>query len=683
MTKPEILAPAGSRESAIAAVNCGANAIYLGGKALNARRNAGNFGDDELKDIVAYCHARGVKVYQTINTVIFDDEEDELISAAKTAALAGVDGIIVQDIGVLSALRECVPNIPLFASTQMAVHNLAGAREAEDMGCEMVVLARELTAKEIGRITKNLKHAKTEIFVHGALCMCVSGQCYLSSMLGGRSGNRGLCAQPCRLPFSAGKSSHALSLKDLSLVERVDELCSLGVTSLKIEGRMKRPEYVAAAVTALREALDGNRPDMDALQSIFSRSGFTTGYFDNKRDKFMFGIRQKEDVVAAKTVLDKLSKLAVREMPRVALYGVLTAFEGESISLTVTDGNGNTATVWGDAPLIAENRPTDSDRARQSLCKTGGTPFYFDNIDVNIGDGLLIPASSLNALRREALCEIEAIRSKPREISFNELSKLDSSRRECRTPQFNARCTASQLSKKLVDACDRITIPINDAQKALDMGISPDKIAVEIPRIIFEGEEAIPARLERIKALGITKAWCGNIGAVRLAREAGFEIIGGWSMNIANSRAVKEGQRIGLNECEVSFETSLSRIRRLYSDMPLGMLVYGKLPLMAFRNCPMKAAIGCEKCRQKGYVTDRMGTKFPLSCRDGVTELFNSVPLYLADKMNEMPKVDFFTLWFTDESADECAKIACEYKGLTPPALPDGFTRGLYQRNVK
>ena len=683
MTKPEILAPAGSRESAVAAVNCGADAIYLGGKELNARRNAGNFDDGELKDIVAYCHARGVKVYQTINTVIFDDEEDELISAAKTASSVGVDGIIVQDLGVLAALRECVPEIPLFASTQMAVHNLSGAKEAEAMGCQMVVLARELTSNEIGRITQNLKTAKTEVFVHGALCMCVSGQCYLSSMLGGRSGNRGLCAQPCRLPFSAGKSSHALSLKDLSLVERVDELGSLKVASLKIEGRMKRPEYVAAAVTALKEALDKKRPDMDALQSIFSRSGFTTGYFDNKRDKFMFGIRQKEDVVAAKTVLDKLSKLAVRETPRVALSGVFTAFEGDEITLSVSDSDGNTVFVTGDLPLIAENRPTDEERARQSLMKTGGTPFFFEELEINLGEGLLIPASSLNALRRDALTEIELIRSKPRKISFNGISEIEAARRTAPSARLNARCDARQLSLELADLCDRITVPINDAQKAVDMGISPDKIAVEIPRILFEGEETIPARLKRVKELGINKAWCGNIGAVRLAREAGFEVLGGWSLNIANSRAIKECERIGVSSCEISFETSLSRIRRLKSDMPLGMVIYGQLPLMAFRNCPMKAAIGCEKCRQNGYVTDRMGTKFPIRCRDGVTELFNSVPLYLADKQSEMPPVDFFTLWFTNESADECAKIAGEYRQISSPTLPDGFTRGLYQRNVK
>lgn len=683
MTRPEILAPAGSREAAVAAVNCGADAVYLGGKALNARRNAGNFDDEGLSEIVSFCHARGVKVYETLNTVIFDDERDELTDAAKSAANAGVDGIIVQDLGVLAVLRECVPEIPLFASTQMAVHNVSGAREAEDMGCSMVVLARELSADEIGKITRSLKKARAEVFVHGALCMCVSGQCYLSSMLGGRSGNRGLCAQPCRLPFAAGKKTHALSLKDLSLVERVNELCDLGVSSLKIEGRMKRPEYVAAAVTALKASLDGKSPDMEGLRSIFSRSGFTTGYFDNRRDGDMFGIRQKEDVEAAKTVLARLSQLAVKETPRVALRGKLTASADREITLTVTDPDGNSFEAVGNVPLIAEKRPTDKERARQNLTKTGGTFFYFKNLDIDIEDDLLIPASEMNALRRNALYEIEAMRKRPHSASFKEPSDIKADFRRASLPFLNARCSFSQITDELTQFCDRLTVPLDEAEKVIEKGVPAQKTAVEIPRMLFEGEEKIPARLEEIKALGITKAWCGNLGAVRLAREAGLDIIGGWSMNIANSMAIKEGERIGLSECEVSFETSFSRIRKLRSDIPLGAVVYGSLPLMVFRNCPMKAAVGCRNCGGRGFVTDRMGKRFIMSCRDGVTEMRNSVPLYLADKAEEIPPVDFLTLYFTNESAAECQKIAKQYSGVLSPALPKEFTRGLYLRNVK
>ncbi len=279
----EILAPAGNEQSLIAAVRSGADAVYLGTGAFNARRNADNFKDNSLAEAVNYCHGRGVKVYVTLNTLIRDEELPAFLDAAREVAEAGPDGVIVQDLAVVKVLKTICPDLPLVASTQMSVHNAAGVKALEDLGFSRVVLARELTLEEIRKIRSETR-AELEVFIHGALCMSVSGMCYYSAMMGERSGNRGLCAQPCRLNSACNGRPYALSLKDMSFITRVRDLEAAGVCSVKIEGRMKRPEYVAAAVTAVRTALDGKEPDMATLQAVFSRSGFTDGYLTGKRN---------------------------------------------------------------------------------------------------------------------------------------------------------------------------------------------------------------------------------------------------------------------------------------------------------------------------------------------------------------------------------------------------------------
>lgn len=691
MNRPEILAPAGSIESLRAAVNCGADAVYLGAKALNARRNAGNFDDDALAEAVRYAHLHGVKILQTLNIVMFDHEVDELLRAAETAARLGVDAAIVQDWGVLSLLKEAVPELPLFASTQMAVHNLAGAKMAEQMGCKRVVLARELTAGEIAHIVKN-SSAQTEVFVHGALCMSVSGQCYMSAMLGRRSGNRGLCAQPCRLPFACGESTHALSLKDLSLIERVRELAALGVSSLKIEGRMKRPEYVAAAVTALRQALHGDSPDIDRLRSVFSRSGFTTGYFDDKRDKMMFGIRQKEDVAAATGVLGALSQLAERDIGAVAVEGAFTACADEPMSLALRDRDKNSVFVEGEIPQAAHTKPTDEGRVRQSLMKTGGTPFHFSDLDISLSDGLMIPVSQLNALRREAFDRLSALRSALRPHRFYAVrTALEATAppapRIPIPPALRARCRVDQLTQTLLDCCDSVILPLREVAEGIRRGVSPARITAEIPRILFTGETEAARQLRAVAALGVTRAWCGNLGAVWLAKQAGLDCCGGWSLNLTNSHALKAAAKIGLTETELSFELSLQQVRQLRGKIPLGLVAYGALPLMTFRNCPVRAQIGCARCDRKQTLTDRKGVSFAVRCDDpmpqaGVSELYNSVPLYLADRRQELDGLSFITLWFTDESPAQCGRIAAAYAGQGDAAPPKDYTRGLYYRTV-
>ena len=688
--RPEILAPAGSFDSLIAAVQCGADAVYLGGKGMNARRSAGNFDAEELRRAVEYCHLRDVKVYQTINIVMFQHETDEAIDTIRQAAEAGVDAVLTQDLAIARMVRECAPSLPIHASTQMSIHNIEGVRLCEELGFSRAVLARELTAGEIAAICAATP-LEIEVFVHGALCMSVSGQCYLSSMIGGRSGNRGLCAQPCRLPFSAdGGGEYALSLKDLSLADRIGELTRMGVASLKIEGRMKRPEYVAAAVTAVRRAREGEPVDFETLRSVFSRSGFTKGYFDGKIDREMFGRRQKEDVTSAAGVLGELEKLYAKENPLVPVTMGFTAGAGEAVVLTVRDRDGHAVTVTGEAPLLAEKKPTDADRARQNLAKTGGTPYYAEVIDCTIGPGLLVPASALNALRREALEELTARRSAVEPHPFTDrVPRLADAPADRRKPKLRARVSAGQLTRRLAGYCDEFQVPLEEAEDVLASGfVQPDQVIVEIPRILFDGAPKALELLRRAGELGVRRAWCGNLGAVTLAREAGLLPEGGYSLNVTNAYALRECARLGLGACELSFELDLGEARRLDGGLAKGILAYGYLPLMALRNCPIQAAKGCRACRGYESLIDRKGVAFTVDCgaHDGrrreVSDLYNSVPLWLADRPEELRGFDFITLYFTRETPEVCERVAAAYAGEPGAYQPEARTRGLYYREV-
>ena len=688
--RPEILAPAGSFDSLIAAVQCGADAVYLGGKGMNARRSAGNFDAEELRRAVEYCHLRDVKVYQTINIVMFQHETDEAIDTIRQAAEAGVDAVLTQDLAIARMVRECAPSLPIHASTQMSIHNIEGVRLCEELGFSRAVLARELTAGEIAAICAATP-LEIEAFVHGALCMSVSGQCYLSSMIGGRSGNRGLCAQPCRLPFSTdGGGEYALSLKDLSLADRIGELTRMGVASLKIEGRMKRPEYVAAAVTAVRRAREGEPVDFETLRSVFSRSGFTKGYFDGKIDREMFGRRQKEDVTSAAGVLGELEKLYAKENPLVPVTMEFTAGAGEAVVLTVRDRDGHAVTVTGEAPLLAEKKPTDADRARQNLAKTGGTPYYAEVIDCTIGPGLLVPASALNALRREALEELTAWRSAVEPHPFTDrVPRLADAPADRRKPKLRARVSAGQLTRRLAGYCDEFQVPLEEAEDVLASGfVRPDQVIVEIPRILFDGAPKALELLRRAGELGVRRAWCGNLGAVTLAREAGLLPEGGYSLNVTNAYALRECARLGLGACELSFELDLGEARRLDGGLAKGILAYGYLPLMALRNCPVQAAKGCRACRGYESLIDRKGVAFTVDCgaHDGrrreVSDLYNSVPLWLADRPEELRGFDFITLYFTRETPGVCERVAAAYAGEPGAYQPEARTRGLYYREV-
>ena len=684
MAKGEILAPAGSREALVAAVRCGANAVYLGGKSLSARQNARNFDAAELKEAVDYCHMRDVKVYLTLNTLVTDSQQEMLRQAAREALAAGVDAVLVQDLGVLRFLRDHCPELPLHASTQMVVHNLPGAKAAANLGCSRVVLARECSRDEIKNITQHCG-VETEVFVHGALCMSLSGQCYLSSMIGRRSGNRGLCAQPCRLPFAGSQREYSLSLKDMSLVEQLPDLAGLGVASFKIEGRMKRPEYVAAAVTACRNALEGYPVDFEKLAAVFSRSGFTQNYYLGKPGLDMFGIRQKEDVTAATNkLLAGFENLYRAEMPRVPVDMTLELAADRPAKLTLQDDRGNCAQREGDIPQTAINRPTDEALARRSLEKTGGTPFFLRELTCEIGEGLMMPVSALNALRAAAVEELTAQRSQNRnQYTFREEKFVPApmTGQAPVAPSLRIRLQkAEQFSPEMVQQAGMIVLPWQELGKVERWERWPEKFAAEVPNMLFDG--AWPQMMAGMKALrerGLRHAVVGNLGLIAPLKELGLTLHGASTLNITNSTAAAEYARLGLCDSELSIELGLHQAKDIVRVMPTGLVAYGYLPLMYTRSCPIRGSKGCGNCPGRGTLTDRMGNKFTVDCVDRRhSRLLNMVPLSLSDRMKDLKGLDFITLYFTHEKAEECTRVVQAFR--CGEGTGGKRTAGLYYR---
>ena len=685
MNRPEILAPAGSPAALAAAVACGADAVYLGVEGLNARRGAENFTLDTLAATVRDCHIQGVKVYLTLNILLLEQELPQLRRTLEAACAAGVDEVIVQDLGVLRLVRAWAPEMKVSASTQLSVHNPQGVRLLEELGASRVVLARECSAQEIAAVCASTP-LEVEVFVHGALCMCVSGQCYLSSLLGQRSGNRGLCAQPCRLPFASPAASHALSLKDLCLIPHIQQLRDCGVASLKIEGRMKRPEYVAAAVTACRQALDGQEPDLETLRAVFSRSGFTDGHFTNRRTLEMFGVRQKQDVQAASGVLKGLEPLYTDPRRRVQKVGVeldLTVEAGKPAVLTLSDGDGHRVTVEGLAPQAAISKPTTPERAAASLSKTGGTPYRAKRVDCSIGEGLMLPASALNDLRRRGLEELDQLRGTPRPVPCKVVPPKADGRFPAGPPQLRVRARRlEQVSPEMWRRAQLVTLPVAEVERLA--GQEPEgweKVCAGLPRMVFSGAEELTRRLEALGERGLCHVSVGNLGTLELASPLGFALHGEPYLNVANPWSAQQLADWDVLDLTVSFELNLDWIKKLRSPIPVGILAYGRLPLMVMRACPIRAAVGCQRCRGgENRLTDRRGKSFAVDCTWGCSELINPTPLWMADRLGEVQHLDFLTLEFTEEDPQEAASV---FDAYLYGGSPEGeHTRGLYYKTL-
>ncbi len=681
MPKAEVLSPAGNFEALVAAVRSGADAVYIGSTEFSARRNAGNFDNAALKEAVSYCHIRGVKVYLTLNIMIKNSEFEEALALAEYANDIGVDGIILADAGLSYVIGKAFPDIEIHASTQMTVHTPAALPFLKNIGFSRVVTSRELSGTELKKFCAAARKCQTEVecFVHGALCMCVSGQCLLSAVLGRRSGNRGLCAGPCRLPFSAsGGTGHDLSLKDLSLIDKVPELENMGVASLKIEGRMKRPEYVAAATAAVRQASESGKADENLkslLSSVFSRSGFTKGYFNGRTGREMFGIRTKEDVTAAREAFAEIHKIYRAERQNIPLC--ITSDIKKNAKITVSYSCGEySVSVGAEPPQTAQNKPTDKAASAAALAKLGGTPYFAEKTDVNIEDGLFVPASVLNGIRRKATEELDIKRSAPpfRRKEKAEITVKDRVHGE--DVKIFARFLSPDMIPENTENTDGIILPAQ-----YDFPDLPENILkiTDAPRYIRD-DEALKKRLSYLKKSGVEYALCGNISAAADALAVGMKVIGDIGLNVANDAAAAVFGDMGLSAVTLSAELTLSDIGKVKTKLKKGVFAYGRLPLMLTVNCPLKNGRSCTECDKKGFLTDRMGVNFPVRCRDGYSELYNSAPVYLADRLSEIKGVDYLILSFTDESREEAERILKAYKNGGQPA--EKFTRGLYFKGV-
>jgi putative protease len=679
--RPEILAPAGSPEALRAAVLCGADAVYLGGKMFSARANAANFGLDELEDAVRFSHLHGVKLYIAANTLLFNGELKEFAAFIGKAADLGVDAFIVADLGGAKIIRETVQSAVLHASTQMTVTDRGGAELLRGLGFSRVVAARELDRAALADLTA--AGAEIEVFVHGALCMSVSGQCLMSAFIGGRSGNRGECAQSCRLPFCVGESfrtgENALSLKDLSLINHIKELSEIGVASLKIEGRMKRPEYVAAAVTALRAAISGENPDLETLRAVFSRSGFTDGYFTAEK-KHMFGTRTKDDVIAAETILPEIRKTYADETSSIPINMDLKAKFGEPVLLGVWSEDDHLCVSAGSNPPERSVKiATTADDITIQLEKLGGTPFFANEITVTIDDGIYLPKSVINALRRiavtgfgEAITEKNTPHLETRNYAPPALKTSEKS--------YPGKFVAEIFHKNQLESVPEITARGGKVVLPIELidGIPQENyenIIISLPK---HGNNL--SKLSNLRASDFSGVCCQNISHIALANKYGFTKYGGIHLNVANNETVSFLRESGFAATVASVECKFREIEEMSkSDCPVGIYVYGKVPVMLCAVCPIKG--GGDVCPHNcpKQLTDRTGRHFTVRCRKdaGYVELLNPETLSLEDDTDNI-RADFLYLSFADETPPQIREIVDSFLNKTGKKR-ENITRGLYR----
>lgn len=679
----EILAPCGSYESLVAAMRSGCDAVYIGSKEFSARHSAENFEFNEMKEGIRQCHKRKIKVYQAINTVVFDLEIEKLKEEIKTACVLGVDGIISQDMAVAILVKTCCPEMELHASTQMTIHSESGIEFARNMGFSRVVVARELSGDRMGEM--NGTDIELEAFVHGALCMSVSGQCYMSAMIGSRSANRGRCAQPCRLPFrNTSTCEYALSLKDMSHVDYLDELRKKGVYSFKIEGRMKRPEYVAQAVQACYDKMTKNQYDQKSLRAVFSRSGFTDGYYTNQLTN-MFGVRQKEDVTSAKDVFATIRNSYHKERKVTTIDFEIAIKKGMPIEMKAMDGDGNYVIVKADQPVEATSGEVSREKLEKQLRKLGDTIYEFGGLEATIDNGLWIPVSTMNDLRRQAICALDELRISKytKNISFVDCANESIAKREEREKEIWCDfASAKYVSERILQEVEKVIIPAQDYEMCLPY--DKDKIILSLPRWM-DCESSHLHNLEKAKEAGYTKVMASNVAHILMAEKMGMDCYGDTTLNITNSLAIKGMTMLKMKAITVSIELKKGQINHLNSDIPKGIMAYGKLPLMMTKNCPISSKGVCKhkKCETiNRKITDDTNRCFAIACKEGrdYVEVLNSETLYLADKMDEFI-VDYMVLKFYEENEKEIMHVIRQYKERKKEE-DKKYTRGLYYRGV-
>ena len=691
----ELLSPAGSMEALRAAVQNGANAVYLGVGNLNARQSAKNFTPQTLVDAVKYCHVRGVDVHLTLNTLVSDREMKEAAELIRHAAQYNIDAFIVQDLGVVQLCRQIAPHIPIHGSTQMTIHSLPGVQLCAAMGMKRVVLSRELSREEIQYICAN-SPIEIEVFAHGALCMSYSGQCYLSAAIGGRSGNRGRCAQPCRQSYGYGRweEKYPLSLKDNCLVHYLKELEGMGVASVKLEGRMKKPEYVATVTAVYRKAIDEGvvtKPMMDALMTAFNRQGFTDGYYTSRVNRKMFGIRQdtRDDPQWLQAARQSFE---AGETPLVDLkFRAVVTVDGSS--LTATDPEGRTCTATGPRPELARNIALTGEMLAQRVAKTGGTPYRCVEVRTRVDPGLIISAAAVNAMRRDVLNQLTALRARRADYPINPPKSVPDYRGSKELPGLTVQVTTrEQLTPNLLNSeTAMLYVPLHILAADPEMTsllVKRGRLAVVLPRIVHDGEmPKLRKDLAMLQSIGVKNALVGNLGLLAPAREAGMRLHGDFGLNIYNSVSMNVLRSLEVCSALVSFEMTLPQIRDLSKAVNAEILAYGRMPLMITEQCLIQGRTGECTCHLGSTkLTDKTGAEFPIlkdgnSCR---SVLFNGKKLSWLDRQDDLAKLGVWAirLYFTTENAREVDRVLEDY--LNPaPFDPGACTRGLYLRGVE
>jgi len=690
----ELLAPAGSMEALRAAVQNGANAVYLGCGQFNARQSAKNFTPQALSEAIKYCHIRGVAVHLTLNTLVSDKEKDEAATLIRYAAGAGVDAFIVQDLGIVQLCRQIAPHIPLHGSTQMTVHSLPGVHFCAGLGMSRVVLSRELSREEIRYICENAP-IEIEVFGHGALCMSYSGQCYLSAAIGGRSGNRGRCAQPCRLSYgySRWENKNPLSLKDNCTVQYVRELEQMGVASLKLEGRMKRAEYVAAVTQVYRQAIDSGevtRPMLEQLSTAFNRQGFTD-YYTGRTGPGMFGIRDdsRTDERWCKEIRQSYEAV---ENPLVPVEFDMEVYPGRT-TLTITDSTGRSCSLDGPPPEPARTTMLTHDALALRLSKTGGTPYRCVDVRTDIAPGLVLSAAAINGLRRDVLNLLTAQRARLDSNPLGRPARTAHYRGPATPPEMTVQVTArEQITPRLLQfGASVLYVPlhilVSDGELCRELTRHTAVCAV-LPRIVHDKDlPKLRQDLLLVKQFGVQEALIGNVGLLLPVRECGLRARGDFGLNLYNSDAVNFARDLQLRSACLSFEMTLPQIRDVSKAVPCELLIYGRLPLMITENCLFHNRTGQCSCNAgPTKLMDKTGAEFPV-IRDGDTcrsVLLNGKKLYWLDRQTDLSRLGLWAtrLYFTTENPREVDRVlsACH---STVSFDPGACTRGLYLRGVE
>ena len=694
----EILSPAGSPEGVIAAVQNGADAIYLDVGGSGARAEAENFTPDEFGRALEYCRIRGVKTYLTLDTLAYDRELPIIAERAKEACRLGIDAIIVQDMGVMMAVRRAVPEVPIHAGARMGAHSIEGVMMLAAMGLKRAAVAHELSRKKIAYICRH-SPIEIEVFVHGSQCMCYSGQCYMSAIVNYRSDNRKSCTEPCRLSYNAVGHSvkHPLSLKDNCLALYLEDLYLLGVTSVKIEGLTKRPEYTAIVTGVYSKAARRGKPptydELRTLQETFSRVGFTDGYYADRQNSNMLGISEKSDKDDSVIYTTARKNYLNGEFQRVPVWFVGTVNKGKKVKLAAIDDKKNTAVVYGAVPEPAFHKELTITALQTQLHKTGGTPFLCAGVKGSVEPGLSLPVSAWGDMMRKLLVEILEQRRLLKGRKEGEFTPNDYVPGHNEPPKLTVSVMRiEQLSKEMAGLSPYIVyIPVMEIYEetpALRDLLDNRKINVvaALPRVIHDNERnKVSDMLGRALALGITEALVGNIGHIQFARSHGMDVRGDYGLNVFNSETLLALRNLGLKSVALSFELLLAEIRAMSKPIDTELIIYGRLPLMISETCIAKNSAGACTCDSFSGLEDGQGALFPIvpefGCRN---TLLNSKKLFMADKRRSTASLGLWAerLMFTTENAIECVLVMKRYMGLSS-FTPSGYTRGLYYKGVE